>query len=337
MPLTTYEIDNIRRLIQTYPVGTELAIAKVTGNELDYYGLRHSNSGIKSIDNRTSIFEIGSISKVLTCSVLAQMVESGIIGLEDSINKYLQATINNDTKITFKELATHTSGLPRLPPGIFWKALFENKDNPYKDYLETDLLNYLEKKLKLNKKGNIHYSNLGSGLLGYSLTQIAGCSYADLIQKQLFEPLKMESSTVDYQNASNKLVQGMDTKGRPTVNWDLGILQGAGGVLSCVEDMAKFIQANFDESNTAFSLQQKTMHKCGHQRISLGWYIFNEGITGEELHFHNGGTGGYRSSMIMNLNSKTGFIVLSNISGLYKLKSNKLDKLMFELIKNALR
>lgn len=334
MSFTDSEIIEINKVTDLFPKGTELSVAKIIDKTPFYYGTLNSGTGIQQKNNSGDVFEIGSITKIFTAYLLAQMTVDGDVEIDASINSILPFSIKGNAEITLRELATHTSGLPRLPPGIIWQALFSNKDNPYKNYTEDKLLNYLENKLKVNSKGKIVYSNLGAGILGYILSIYSKCSYNELLTKKLFSVLNMFNSSASRDKINSRLVQGIDTKGQPAINWELGVLEGAGAVLSSTEDLAKFALANFDPSNKVMNYQRATAFENDSECLSLGWFILDKPEEGERMYFHNGGTGGYSSAMLLDIKNNNAFIILSNISGLHKLKGQKVDELVFHLMSN---
>ncbi|BDU37014.1 serine hydrolase domain-containing protein [Vibrio nigripulchritudo] len=333
MSFTEQEIHEIHNAIQPFDDDTEIAVAKIQSDQVAFYGARNESGTPHAVENFTSVFEIGSITKVLTCHLLAKSVLNGEIALDEAINHHIAVPFRNKLSITFKELASHTSGLPRLPPGLIWGALFKNAKNPYRDYLEPQLLSYLEHKLKLKGKGKSVYSNLGMGLLGYTLGQHSNRTYEDLLQESIFKPLDMHNSTSQLSLVQSRLVQGLNSAGKPTPNWDLGVLAGAGAVLSTVEDFSKYILWCLKEDNAIFKLQRQPVSTEHGARIGLGWVILGEPDEKERYYFHNGGTGGYSSCMMIDIQEKTGYVALSNITGLQKRKGPVLDRLVDTLIK----
>src|SRR5690606_26436110 len=150
------------------------------------------------------IFEIGSITKVFTSTVLASLVEEGKIKLTDKINSYYSFPFNNNINLTFKDLANHTSGLPRLPENL----VLSDEANPYKSYGKNQIEEYLKNFLKIDKPQTYSYSNLGTGLLGYTLGLSQKTSFQKLLQKNVFDKYKMINSFTSSHNLTDKLVNG---------------------------------------------------------------------------------------------------------------------------------
>ncbi|MCF6288280.1 MAG: beta-lactamase family protein, partial [Proteobacteria bacterium] len=230
-----------------FPNSSQISIAIIKDGKISYYGINKKNDTISTINNQKSVFEIGSLSKVFTSTLLANFVIDGKIKLKDNINDYLTTPFNNDTKIPFIKLANHTSGLPRLPTNLNLAKV--NPKNPYKEYKEKELQEYLTKQLELLNKGEYQYSNLGTGLISYTLNKLANTTYENLLQSKIFSKYDMQNSSADINKIKENLVIGLDNEGNETSNWELSVLAGAGGILSTVEDLSKFAIANFDHSN----------------------------------------------------------------------------------------
>lgn len=310
-----------------FPNNTQLSIAIIQNGKTNYYGIIKRNDTIKPIENETKVFEIGSITKVFTSTVLASLVEEGKIKLTDKLNSYYSFPFKDNINLNFKDLANHTSGLPRLPENLD----LSNETNPYKNYGKNQIEEYLKIFLKLNNVKTYSYSNLGTGLLGYTLGISQKTSFQQLLQKKVFDKYKMKNSFVSPQNLNHKLVKGQNSNGEITSNWDWDVLFGAGGILSTTEDLAKFAEAQFNPKNKELALTRtSTFDIDENMKIGLGWHLLKSKI-GNELVWHNGGTGGYSSSMTLNTNNKTAVIILSNLSA-YHSKMREIDELCFELI-----
>lgn len=337
-PATKYEAagesDSIEALIHEYlkgfPVNTQASFAFIEKGDVRFYGVVRDGDSLRVTDNRKKAFEIGSISKVFTSTLLANFVLEGKVKLDDDIGDYIEAPIKDNARITFRSLANHTSGLPRLPSNLF---LMSSPDNPYKDYDDTKLEAYLSEHLSLSSNAGLksEYSNLGAGLLGYTLRKVSGKEYQELLESYIFSKYGMKSSTTRREEVADRLVGGLNGWGNPTANWDLASLVAAGGIVSTAEDLAKFALAQFDDGNREVALtRQKTFAVNEHTDVGLGWHI-NNTEAGRQWHWHNGGTGGYRSCMVIDVERKSGVIVLSNVSAFHT-HSAKIDQLCFALM-----
>jgi CubicO group peptidase (beta-lactamase class C family) len=313
-----------------FPNHTQIAIALIKNGKINYYGINNERDTISTVENKKSVFEIGSISKVFTSTLLANFVIDGTIKSNENINDYLETPLNNNTEISFVDLANHTSELPPLPTNLdLTKA---NPENPYKEYKEKELKEYLTKHLELSNKGVNQYSNLGAGLLGYTLGKIENDSYESLLQNKIFSKYDMQNSTADISKIKGDIIRGLNSEGKEVPNWELSVLAGAGGIFSTVEDLAYFAISQFDYSNKELKLtREKTFQINDNMDIGLGWHILKS-QSDNLWYWHNGGTGGYSSSMVIDDKSKNGIIILSNVSA-FNPNMGNIDKLCFELMK----
>ena len=308
------------------PNNAQLSIAVIQNGKADYYGVIRNDETIRPIENQNEIFEIGSITKVFTSTVLASLVKDKKIKLTDEINAFYPFGFKDNIKITFESLANHTSGLARLPENLD----LSNTTNPYKNYGNNEIEEYLKNLLKLNSEPSksYAYSNLGTGLLGYTLGISQKTTFQDLLQKQVFEKYGMSNTFTTSENLGNRLVKGMEKKGKSVSNWDFDVLFGCGGILSTTQDLTKFVFAQFDDSNKELELTRRPTFEIDKDfKIGLGWHILKS-KSGNDLFWHNGGTGGYSSSLTMDVENKKAVMILSNVAQINK----NIDDLGIELI-----
>lgn len=313
------------------PNETELSIGIIKAGKVEFIGLKRENNEIKLIENHKKAFEIGSITKIFTATLLANFVIEEKIKLEDDIQSHLNIQMNSKERITFQNLINHTSGLPRLPSNYsIWSV---DPNNPYKNYDKESLFEYLTSDIKLNNKPglNYEYSNLGAGLLGFTLGLISNSTYETLLQEKIFNRYKMTNSVVNREKLKIEIVPGLKQNGKVASNWDFDVLAGAGAILSTTEDLVKFALSHFDDRNMELDLTRNSTFKINDKmKIGLGWHILKEKNNTEFL-WHNGGTGGYSSSITMDLVSRNGIVVLSNVAPLNK-HSENIDQLNFGLL-----
>ncbi|MGN6508659.1 MAG: serine hydrolase, partial [Chitinophaga sp.] len=138
-------------------------------------------------------------------------------------------------------------------------------------------------------------------------------------------------SFMSSQTLNKELVKGQNPGGEVTANWDFDVLFAAGGILSTTADLVKFASAQFNPENTELALTRKPTFKVNeNMEIGLGWHLLKS-TSGKDLVWHNGGTGGYSSSIAINTNDKTAVIILSNVSAFHPERAN-IDELCFELM-----
>ena len=328
--ITDKQFEIIFNNSKNFPNQTQISIAFIKDGEVNYFGIHKIKDSISTIQNHNSVFEIGSISKVFTATLLANFVVNGKVKLNENINKYLKTSFNNNTEISFIGLANHTSGLPRLPSNTDFTKV--NPQNPYKDYKDYKLKQYLSSYLELSNKGAYQYSNLGAGLLAYTLGVIENETYDNLLKKKIFSKYNMRNSTAEIHKVKGNLVKGLNNEGKEVLNWQFSSLVGAGAIYSTVEDLSHFAISQFDESNKELNLtRNKTFEINDNIDIGLGWHILKS-KSKNLWYWHNGGTGGYSSSMAIDKNLKNGIIILSNVSA-FNPNMGNIDKLCFELMK----
>ncbi|HUQ40182.1 MAG TPA: serine hydrolase [Acidimicrobiales bacterium] len=257
------------------------------------------------------LFEVGSIAKTMTATLLADLVLDGTARLDDQVGTWLDAGDNAD--ITLEQLALHTSGLPRLASNAFDWAGFTLSD-PYAGYTAA----HAEEALRAASReevGTSAYSNFGYQLLGLALERASGVEFAELLRARLFEPLGMTGACV-CGGSGRPRAQGHDS-GRPVGHWS-DLLAGAGGVDATATDMAVYLQAILSPPERApgpairMALGPRIDTERG--KVGLGWQISAAGLT-----WHNGGTGGFRSCLAVDRASGRGALVLANDTSLLHL------------------
>jgi len=265
-----------------------------------------------------NVFEIGSITKVFTASILADMASRGEVRLDDPVAKYLPSSAHipsrNDRQITLLDLVTQSSGLPRMPSN------FTPRDsmNPYADYSVQQLYAFLSGyQLTRDIGATYEYSNLGVGLLGHALALKAGTSYEQLVTRRVLIPLQMKETAITLTPALRaRLALGHDGEGHVVPNWDLPTLAGAGALRSTAADLLTFLVANLDSTATPLSRTLQQTHGERHAtdnpnlKIGLAWHISSRPVG--KIVWHNGGTGGYRSFMGFDPVRRIGVVVLCN-------------------------
>lgn len=323
--------DLIYSKTKDFPEQTQLAIAMVNGDQVSYYGTVNDQGTLIATDNRDRIFEIGSITKLFTSVLLSSLAAEGKIDPEEDINHYYPFPFHGERSITFASLASHTSGLPRLPANLVLTDL----TNPYKHYGKEELEAYLQEMLTFDQEAGVKYSysNLGAGLLGHTLSLSQQTGFDLLLQQRVFEPYGMNSSYVGTVENDERLVAGRDMTGEITPNWDFDVLAGAGAVRSSVTDLARFAIAQFNSSDKVLALTRIPRFKVDeHMQMGLGWHILTDEM-GKRLYWHNGGTGGYSSSFMLQPEQKRAVIILSNVSAFHP-ETGTIEQLCVELIRN---
>ncbi|MBI4909175.1 MAG: beta-lactamase family protein [Acidobacteria bacterium] len=262
-----------------------------------------------------SLFQIGSISKTLTCLMLARMVSEGAVRLDQPVRELLPSgTVAKPEgrEITLLDLATHTSGLPRMPSN-FRPA---DRSNPYADYDRQRLYAYLAKQgVAKPPEAMFLYSNLGLGLLGHALAERANRSYPDLLRQLLTAPLLMPDTVVTLSDEQqSRFLQGYNDKQQPIPAWDLDALAGAGAIRSTASDMLTYLEANLHpEKHTplagALAVSQRLRaNASAGNAIALGW-MYNPD---SGSYSHGGATAGHTAYAWFHPASDSAAVVLLN-------------------------
>lgn len=282
-----------------------------------------------------SVFEIGSITKVFTAILLADMVARNEVALNDPVTKYLpEGEVTMPTRdgkeISLLDLSTHRSALPRMPDN------FSPSDvtNPYVDYTIEQMYEFLSNyELRRDIGAAAEYSNLGVGLLGHVLARVYGSSYEELVRDRILDPLGMSNTAIALSDDMRHwLVKGHDPTGNVVSNWDIATLEGAGALRSDVQDMLKFIAANIGSPESPLEEAMRVSHQTrgsldGNADIGLNWIILTTGD--DKIIWHNGNTGGYHAFAGFDPDRVVGAVVLTN-------SSQDTDDIGLRLINSAL-
>src|SRR5262245_3221653 len=234
----------VKRIVQQkQAVGIVVGVIEPTGRRVVAYGnLGHGDP--RTVDGDT-IFEIGSISKVFTSLVLADMVRRNEVSLDDPAAKYLPENVRmperSGKSITLLDLSTHSSGLPPVPSNLKPK----DPRNPYAGYSVDDLYQFLSSyTLPRDPGSEFEYSNLGAGLLGHLLAYRAGTDYENLIRVRITEPLGMPDTGITLSSSmKQRMATGHNSILASVLNWDLPTLAGAGALRSSANDMLTLLEA----------------------------------------------------------------------------------------------
>ena len=267
-----------------------------------------------------TVFEIGSVTKVFTTTLLADMVQRGEVSLDAPAQQYAPRGMTlptlNGKAITLAHLAEQNSGLPRLPSNMS----FADMSNPYADYTAENLNTFLASHtLRRDPGTEFEYSNLGMGLLGLLLAHRSGQTYEQLVKTRILDPLGMASTGIALTPPmQTRLAQGHTAEGAPTANWDLPALAGAGALRSTMNDMMRFLDANLGEPASDLEramrfTQTPRFTMSPNTRIGLGWITVTQGDGG--FIYHDGGTGGYGAIVILDRKRNVGVVLLANRTG----------------------
>jgi serine-type D-Ala-D-Ala carboxypeptidase/endopeptidase len=333
--------------VQKQGVGIVVGVIDASGRRVVAEGVR-AKGDTRALDGAT-VFEIGSMTKVFTGLLLADMVAKDEVRLDQPVAELLpdgvSVPVRSGRQITLVDLATHTSALPGLPTN------FSPKDmrNPYVDYTADQLYAFLGgHALAYDIGGKYAYSNLGAGLLGHALARRAGGDYETVVRRRILGPMGLRDTAIALTpNLRGRLAPGHDGGLQPAANWDLTTLAGAGALRSTADDMLTFLGAATGLSPSPLKPALDAMLAVRRpadgpiMQIALGWHVATAG--GREVVWHNGGTGGYRSFFGYDPAAKVGVVVLTNVAnpvggddiGFHLLTGRPLAKLAPPIVRTA--
>ena len=263
-----------------------------------------------------SVFEIGSITKVFTGILLADMVERGEVSLSDPVSKYLPEGVRvpsrNGREITLLDLATHHASLPRMPGN-----LTANASNPYPAYTFEEMYAFLAThELRRDVGAQFEYSNMAVALLGEALARRAGRSWDELVRERVLQPLGMNmTNTVVAGEMAEWNTQGHDEHGRAAPSRGWPNLPAMGALRSNAEDLLRFLAANTGPPTSRLERVMRTAHEpraaMGQNgQIGLNWLIQKAGD--RTFLMHGGTTAGYETQIAFDPERGVGVVVLTN-------------------------
>ena len=343
--------DRINALVDNNRTKAAIVIGIVDPNGTQFYSNgKISNTNNTTVDQNT-IFAIGSNTKVFTTVLLAEMVEDGLIKLNDPIDKYLPPNVTipqyKGHKITIEDLATHTSGLPEFPSNYCPSFAISNAQSLddkvqsvrnlmscTKNYTIGQLYQGLSNTTITREPGSKYeYSTFGIGLLGHILALKSNVSsYNELLKKRILDVLGMNSTSIILSDEQKSRLAIGHLSGRelPLLNMSNPLIPG-GGLYSSANDLLKFISANTGLIKTKLDSAMQASHLIRHSTglltpnnidvsgnntgielyTGLGWLVTTN--FGNELIWHNGALiDGYNAFMGFNPDTKRGIVVLCN-------------------------
>lgn len=302
-----------------------LVVGVVDERGVEIFGYGRSGPDRPAPPDGETLFEIGSITKLFTGTLLADMAQRGEVAIDDPVNKYLPSDIptlpRGDREMRLVDLATHSSGLPRMPSN--WKPA--DMLDPYADYSTELLFECLRKHAEpsltksigkaLGGGGDVkwEYSNLGVSVLGQALSRRAERPYEELVLDRICKPLGLDQTRFRLDaDATSKLIGGHDADGTPMKNWQFGAMAPAGALRSNARDLLRFLAANVGLIDTplaeAFRAAREPRYTLNPKvRLGLNWFLADP-----ELAFHSGMTGGYNCLAACIPSKKIGVVALAD-------------------------
>ncbi len=299
-----------------------IAVGVVADQELIWAtGFGFADTGTKVPMTPQTKFRMASHSKLFTATAIMQLREQGKLRLDDPVSKYLpwfqvKSAESEDPPITIEELLTHSSGLPR-EAGSHWTTF---------EFPTTEQLRGLmaERQAPFSPEVRWKYSNLAYSVAGMVIEAVSGQKWADYVQQHIYQPLGMTSSSVDQNAAGLAVGYGrLMPDGSRAVNpfVDARGMAAATGITSTVEDMARFVSAQFRKGRiggrqilSTGSLREmhrvRVLENNWTQGTAIGFAVRRE--RDKVYVSHGGGYPGYQTNTLMQLDGKVGVIVLTN-------------------------
>ncbi len=281
--------------------------------------------------NADTVFEIGSVTKTFTALLLVDMVDRGEMKFDDPVAKYLPDSVKLQThggkEITLLNLAAQDSGLPFNADnheGADWAERFRT-------YTVGKMYEFLSSyRLAQDPGAKFQYSNIGMGLLGHAMERKSGKDFEALVIERICRPLHLDSTCVTLTpELKARLATGHDAQGRPSDNFELHAIAGAGAIRSTADDLVRYVSAQLGLSQSKLTPLMEQTHQIRHDdahlsdepfqsHTALPWY--DDGVlnpAGSQLLGHAGGTSGYNSFVGFDLKRRIGVVVLTNQTNIH--------------------
>lgn len=293
----------------------------VTSNGVTFFSY-----GRKSLDSddrvdEDSLFEVGSVTKTFTSTVLSELELAGDLVLTNAIQPYLPTTVHvparNGKAISFQHLATHTSGLPDVPSNLT-NTFF----NLYATYSTNSLYAFLNSySLTRDPGAKFEYSNLGVGILGHILARHLGQDYESIIRERITGPLGMADTVITLDAGQQRRLAKPFGGVYPVSNWDFSeVFVGMGSIRSTARDMVRYISANMglypSSIDRALTNAHRLRYSAADGRFGLAWFLDFVRSDGLGTIYHTGGTAGYNVAIGWVPARHEGAVVLCNTDGL---------------------
>ena len=295
-------------------VGIVVGMVDASGSRVVAYG--HARRGNDELVDGNSVFETGSVTKLFTTLLLADMVEKGEVRLDDPIARYVPPSVKSPRAkdVTLLHLARHTGGFPAFPDNMKPVDPVHYADG----YTNEALFEFLKGYTTRRTVGTHHsYSNYGVALLGELLARRAGTDFETAVRSRILDPLGMTRTGMALTprlRAAHAL--GHSYRGRPIPLGGVRGMLGSGSLRSCANDMLAFLAAELGLRETALAAAMRATQRTDADRqrpdlpMGLGWFYTD--IGSHRLLTHNGGTSGFRSFVGFDLEQRRGVVVLSN-------------------------
>lgn len=273
------------------------------------YGMADYDNNVENTTH--TVFEIGSITKQFTATVILMLQENKLLSVQEPLSKYISDYPNGD-KIKIHNLLTHTSGIPEYLN--FIKSMKSGKHT----YIPEELIElFKNKQLNFDTGTSYEYSNSNYILLGYIIEKVSEMTYEDYIEKNILKPLKMNEtgflsnqSTIKNKAIGYSAIMKDVNKYIKAFECESSLPYAAGEICSTVEDLYKWESALYTEK----LIKKESLNEMFTPYLNnygYGWFI-DKSSEGDKLIFHGGNIPGYTSFIERNIDKKYVIIILSN-------------------------
>ena len=293
--------------------GACMAVAVIQGDQVvrSYQSANEADSGRIGPD---AAFEIGSVSKTMTATLLADLIAQGKGSLDDTLASWLPAGTRvpdyQGQPILLRHVVTHTSGLPALPSRLGATGM----DDPYANLDEAALLASLaDVKLAAAPGTQFEYSNFASMLLSYAVARRAGTDFETLARRELFTPLGMSHAYINDRPAGVRAAVGHTPNAKPTSAWNFPTnLAGVGGVRATLDDMVRYVQGGLGQVDVPIRKALEATHAAVSGQPPMGMNWMRVPVQDRTVLMHEGGTGGFSSFVSIDPQRQRGVVILSD-------------------------
>ncbi|NIF04497.1 beta-lactamase family protein [Chryseobacterium sp. Tr-659] len=323
------------------PARVGISIGVFKDGKSYFYNYGTTERGKSELPTSQSLYEIASITKTFTGTLLAHALVDGRIKMDDDIRKYLDGNYPNlefdKHPITISNLTNHSSGLPQFLPDqseTFKKPMDSVAialSDFYKNYSKKKFYEDLHQaKLNFVPGTEYKYSNVGTQIAGDILEKVYHKSYTDLLSEYITGPLKMSQTIVGTNSA--QLLTCYNEKGKVMPRNFTTIMAPAGGIISTTGDLVKYMQYQLNERDSYVKASHTPFVKSEGDAIGLYWRIHTY-EDGTRTVYHTGGTFGFSSVLQIYPSKNMGVVVLSNESD--GESQGKLHDIADNLIRNS--
>ncbi len=296
-----------------------MVVGIITKDGTKFYKNGYTSKEKDMLMDENTVFETGSITKIFTSLLLAEMARNGEVNMTDPIEKFLPEYVKlpeyKGQKITLEHLSKHTAGFPYVPQNF----IMSNAYNPFCEYSVEYLFDYFANyELPYAPGTKYQYSNVCIGSLGYILSLQAGKDFDELVQEKILNKLDMHETKIraHFTEDMEKRFAKAHMRDKEVPHWDIAVFDGAGGLHSTAKDLARFVEANlgFYETDLYPSLQLALIDRApqdiSYLDVGLEWNIDHK--YSPEFVYHAGIVGGHQAFIGFCPETEIGVVILSN-------------------------